>query len=181
MLLAGDEFGRTQGGNNNAYCQDNEISWLDWTLVERNQALLRFVQKMTALRVRYPILRRNRFLTGANDEELEVKDLTWVNASGSEMRDVDWQDGGMRCFGMLMDGRARPTGLRQRGTEATMLLVLNAHHELVKFTLPACPGGDRWQLLLDTNIADSEPESSFASGARYGITGRSLRLFALSA
>src|ERR1700694_5338639 len=135
MLLAGDEFGRTQGGNNNAYCQDNEISWLDWKLAASNQSLLRFVQKMTALRMRYPILRRNRFLTGACDEELEVKDLTWINASGNE-RAEDWHDALMRCFGMLMDGRARPTGLRQRGTEATILLALNAHHDLVEFTLP---------------------------------------------
>jgi glycogen operon protein len=181
MLLAGDEFGRTQRGNNNAYCQDNEISWLDWRLAERNQSLLRFVQKMTALRMRYPILRRNRFLTGAYDEELEVKDLTWINATGNEMRAEDWQDARMRCFGMLMDGRARPTGLRQRGTEATMLLVLNAHHDLVEFTLPACPGGDQWTLLLDTNAPEDAPAASFASGASYGITARSLLLFALSA
>jgi len=181
MLLAGDEFGRTQRGNNNAYCQDNEISWLDWRLAERNQSLLRFVQKMTALRMRYPILRRNRFLTGAYDEELEVKDLTWINATGNEMRAEDWQDARMRCFGMLMDGRARPTGLRQRGTEATMLLVLNAHHDLVEFTLPACPGGDQWTLLLDTNAPEDAPAASFASSASYGITARSLLLFALSA
>jgi glycogen operon protein len=181
MLLAGDEFGRTQRGNNNAYCQDNEISWLDWKLAEGNQPLLRFVQKMTALRMRYPILRRNRFLTGAYDEELEVKDLTWINASGDEMRDEDWQDARMRCFGMLMDGRARPTGLRQRGTEATMLLVLNAHHDLVQFTLPACPGGEHWALALDTNVPDSDDAASFASHSKYGMTGRSLVLFALIA
>jgi len=181
MLLAGDEFGRTQRGNNNAYCQDNEISWLDWSLLESNQSLLRFVRKLTALRKNYPILRRNRFLTGGYDEELEVKDLTWINASGHEMRDEDWHDGLMRCFGMLMDGRARPTGLRQRGTEATMLLALNAHHDLVEFTLPACTGGSNWALVLDTNAPESDPGSSFPSGAIYGVTGRSLLLFALVA
>jgi glycogen operon protein len=181
MLLAGDEFGRTQRGNNNAYCQDNDISWLDWTLVETNASLLRFVQKLTGLRSRYPILRRNRFLTGAYDEELEVKDLTWINASGDEMRAQDWQDARMRCFGMLMDGRARPSGLRQRGTEATMLLVLNAHHDLVQFTLPACSGGDHWALVLDTNVPDSDQAPSFGSASSYGMTGRSLVLFALVA
>jgi isoamylase len=118
MVLAGDEFGRTQQGNNNAYCQDNDISWLNWELGDKGKALIQFVQKITALRHKYPILRRNRFLTGAYDEELDVKDLTWVNASGQEMRAEDWADNGMRCFGMLMDGRARPTGVRQRGVGA---------------------------------------------------------------
>jgi glycogen operon protein len=178
MLLAGDEFCRTQQGNNNAYCQDNEVSWFDWTYVESNEALVRFVQKLTALRKRYPILRRNRFLTGVYDEELEVKDLTWINATGNEMRAEDWQDGLMRCFGMLIDGRARPTGLRQRGAEATMLLLLNAHHDLVEFTLPACTGGNHWALVLDTNVPDNADSGSFASGQSYGVTGRSLVLFA---
>jgi glycogen operon protein len=139
------------------------------------------VQQITALRMRYPILRRNRFLTGAYDQELEVKDLTWINASGNEMRGEDWQDGRMHCFGMLMDGRARPTGLRQRGTEATMLLVLNAHHDLVEFTLPACSGGDHWALVLDTHVPDADLASRFASGASYGMTARSLVLFTLVA
>lgn len=179
MLLAGDEFGRTQQGNNNAYCQNNEISWLNWQLAEKEQSLTRFVQKLTALRKKYPILRRNRFLTGAYDEELDVKDLTWVNASGSEMRAGDWADPHMRCFGMLIDGRARPTGLRQRGTEATMLLVLNSHHDLVEFTLPAVTGGDNWTLALDTNVPDPPDAGSFATGKSYGITGRSLVMFAL--
>ena len=179
MLLAGDEFGRTQQGNNNAYCQDNAISWVDWKLAAGNAAQIRLVQKLTALRHKYPILRRNRFLTGAYDEELEVKDLTWINASGAEMKSEDWGDGNMRCFGMLMDGRARPTGVRQRGTEATMLLVLNAHHDLVQFTLPACPGGEHWSVVLDTNAPESETTESFAAGDSYQVTGRSLLLFAL--
>jgi isoamylase len=132
------------------------------------------------LRHKYAILRRNRFLTGAYDDELEIKDLTWINASGAEMRAEDWGDGNMRCFGMLMDGRARPTGVRQRGTEATMLMVLNAHHDLVEFTLPACSGGDKWNIVLDTNAADSQQGGSYESADKYAVTGRSLLLFALS-
>ncbi|MEJ0034717.1 MAG: glycogen debranching protein GlgX [Gammaproteobacteria bacterium] len=180
MLLAGDEFGRTQQGNNNAYCQDNEISWLDWELDEPARSLLRFTQTLTSLRAKYPILRRNRFLTGAYDEELEVKDLTWINASGAEMRAEDWNDPRMHCFGMLMDGRARPTGVRQRGTEATMLLILNAHHDLVEFTLPLPVGSGSWRRLIDTNLPDGEDAPEFAGGAVYGVTGRSLLLFVLS-
>jgi glycogen operon protein len=180
MVLAGDEFARTQQGNNNAYCQDNEISWLNWNIDERGQSLTRFVQKVTALRHRYPILRRNRFLTGTYDEELEVRDLTWINASGAEMRNEDWSDGLMRCFGMLIDGRAQPTGVRQRGTEATMLLVLNAHHDLVQFKLPEAPGGTGWRLLIDTNVPENGAEPDFSVGDEYGVTGRSLLLFALT-
>jgi isoamylase len=86
----------------------------------------------------------------------------------------------MRCFGMLMDGRARPTGVRQRGTEATMLLVLNAHHDLVQFTLPSSPGGDTWSVVLDTNIPESDTGASVASGEQYAVTGRSLLLMALN-
>jgi isoamylase len=180
MLLAGDEFGRTQQGNNNAYCQDNEISWLNWDLHEKGQELIAWVQKLTGLRHKYPILRRNRFLTGAYDEELDVKDLAWINASGAEMRDEDWSDANMHCFGMLMDGRARPTGLRQRGTEATMLMVLNAHHDLVEFALPVCQGGDTWTLMLDSNVANGASVQKFANGYKYGVTGRSLLLLVLS-
>src|SRR5579863_418309 len=146
MLLGGDEFRRTQRGNNNAYCQDNELSWVDWSLQERQQSLIRFVQKLTWLRHQYPILCRSRFFTGEYNEELDVKDLTWINATGVEMRTEDWSDANIRCFGMLMDGCAQPTGVRQRGTEATLLLILNAHHDLVKFKLPAHPRGRTWSL-----------------------------------
>jgi isoamylase len=175
MLLAGDEFGRTQAGNNNAYCQDNEISWLDWDRRQQRDSLVSFVQKLCALRAQYPILRRNRFLTGQYDEELEIKDLAWINASGAEMTGDEWADTRMKCFGMLMDGRSRPTGVRQRGTEAAMLLVLNSHHDLVNFTLPAYPDGSAWSLLIDTNLTD-EPQYRGQSNDVYGVTGRSLIL-----
>jgi isoamylase len=179
MVLAGDEFGRTQQGNNNAYCQDNEISWLNWKQEGQDDPLTHFVRRLTALRHKYPILRRNRFLTGAIDEELDVKDLTWINASGAEMRSEDWTDANMRCFGMLIDGRARPTGVRQRGTEATMLIVFNAHYDLVEFTLPTSPGGNTWTLVLDTNIPDSEVAYTGKANENYGVTGRSLILLRL--
>jgi glycogen operon protein len=176
MLLAGDEFSRTQSGNNNAYCQDDEISWVDWDLMKKNESLVKFVQKLCELRAKYPILRRNRFLTGHYDEELEIKDLTWINASGAEMSAEEWGDDLMKCFGMLMDGRSRPTGVRQRGTEEAMLMVLNSHHDLVNFTLPQCPGGTGWSVLVDTNLRDGEPSYRGKAGDVYGVTGRSLIL-----
>ncbi len=175
MLLAGDEFGRTQGGNNNAYCQDNEVSWLDWNIGERGHSLIKFVQELTTLRHRYPILRRGRFLTGVVDAESGVKDVTWLNASGNEMRNEDWQNSNTRCFGMLLDGRARATGIRRASSDATMLMVLNAHHEAGGFTLPAIAGGTHWRLVFDTNAPNHEEE--FGVGDEYMITGRSVLLF----
>ncbi|HTV53086.1 MAG TPA: glycogen debranching protein GlgX, partial [Steroidobacteraceae bacterium] len=176
MLLAGDEFGRTQHGNNNAYCQDNDISWIDWDLAQKNQALVRFVQQLTELRHCYPILRRNRFLTGEYVEELGVRDVTWINANGQQMQPENWNDAGTRCLGMLMDGRAQPTGIRQRGQDATLLLVLNAHHDVVKFTLPECAGGSCWGLRIDSNRPDAAA-GRFRAGDSYDVTARSLLLF----
>jgi len=180
MMVAGDEFGRTQQGNNNAYCHDNEISWLNWNIDEHGKNLMRFVQRLTELRHKYPILRRTRFLTGEYNEELDVKDVTWINANGSEMQESNWADAAMRCFGMLIDGRAQTTGIRKRGHETTLLIVFNAHHDVVQFTLPECSGGRQWSLLIDTNISGKE-NGSFTTGEIYQVTARSLIVFTLEA
>jgi glycogen operon protein len=176
MLLAGDEFARTQQGNNNAYCQDNELSWVDWTLAIRNLAQVTFVQQLTLLRARYPILRRSRFLSAHENEALKLKEITWINASGEEMDEAHWTDTRMQCFGMLLDGRAQPSGIKQRGADATLLLVLNGYHDLVNFTLPGHEGDERWQLLVDTHVEGVLPRTAFARGDVYGVTGRSLLL-----
>ncbi len=185
MILAGDEFARTQGGNNNAYCQDNGISWLDWNIQEKGRLLTSFVQKLTGLRHKYPILRRNLFLTGEYNQELGVKDVTWINPNGSEMQEHDWADENMRCFGMLMDGRAQTTGIRQRGREATMLLVINGYRDMVAFTLPECAGGSQWSRLIDTNLEGNLEEQAkkpiFHTADTYTVTARSVLLFALEA
>jgi len=180
MILAGDEMGRTQQGNNNAYCQDNEISWVNWDIPLSATLERAFVQRLTWLRHQYPILRRARFFTGELIDAAGSRDITWINASSAEMRPEDWSDGGMRCFGMLMDGRAQPTGIGRRGEDATMLMILNGHHDLVKFTLPPHAGGKQWSLLIDTNIPQHEPESAgFPFGSVYDVTARSLLLFVL--
>jgi isoamylase len=176
MALAGDEFGRTQQGNNNAYCQDNSISWVDWELPRKHGGRVEFFRKLVALRQKYPILRRSRFLAGEANKEIDVRDVTWVNADGSEMTPEVWDDERTQSFGMLMDGRAQPTGIRKRGEDATLLMVVNAHHDLVKFTLPPCFEGRGWTRLVDTNDPDLT-EAEFAIGAVYDVTGRSLLLF----
>ena len=180
MMLAGDEFGRTQNGNNNAYCQDDEIGWFNWKIEQKGQCLTAFVRKLIALRHKYPVLRRNLFLTGEYNEELGVKDVTWINANGREMEDAQWGDHGMRCFGMLLDGRAQTTGIRQRGKEATLLIIINEHSDVVDFTLPESPGGDHWTILVDTNDPEAKNQPCDSNiGDEYKITPRSLRMFVL--
>jgi glycogen operon protein len=179
MLLAGDEFARTQNGNNNAYCQDNELSWLDWNHDDRAERLILFVKRLTSLRHRYPILRQKRFLSGVYNEDLEVKDVSWISATGKEMAEAEWNDSNTRCFGMLLDGRAQQTGIRQRGHEATLLIVFNSWQDVVKFTLPGTNGGGEWSLLADTNMPDLPEGSRFPIGHPYEVTGRSLLLLEL--
>jgi isoamylase len=179
MLLAGDEFGRTQGGNNNAYCQDNEVSWLNWNLENKGKSLIRFVQRLIHLRHRYPILRRNRFLTGEYVEELGVKDVTWIHPCGTEIIQEQWTDD-LRCFGMLLDGRAQTTGIRQRGHEATLLLVINVHHESQEFTFPESPGSNEWSLIVDTNSPGCEDHREpMTAGNALQVPSRSLQAFVL--
>ena len=164
MLVAGDEFGRTQRGDNNAYCQDNEISWVDWDIQEEGCVSMRFVKRLAAIRHRYPILRRNLFLNGQYIEELGVKDVTWIHPGGAEMDEQQWGDAVSRCFGMFLDGRAQTTGIRQRGKEATLLVIFNGHFEPVPFKLPGCAGTCRWSLLIDTNC-EEEASGYFAKSA----------------
>jgi glycogen operon protein len=183
MLLAGDEFGRTQKGNNNAYCQDNEISWVNWEHDEAGKALNRFAMRLTRLRRDYPVLRHTRFLTAEWNEDLGVKDSTWLTPAGTEMTSEQWGDGHARSLGLLLDGRAQTSGIRRRGSETTLLLLVNAHHDVVLFTLPDAKGGRDWERLVDTNLpdADDDPEdrAHFAFGHQYEVTGRSLLLFGL--
>ena len=166
MLLAGDEFGRTQQGNNNAYCQDNEISWVDWNITEDGAALIEFVRRLIALRHAFPILRRSRFLTGEYNEELDVKDVRWITPAATEMEAEQWQDANARCFGMLLDGRAQATGIKRPSMDATLLLVLNAYHDVVKFTLPEVVGGQAWRCLLDTNVPDRTDDAALPERRR---------------
>ncbi len=176
MVLAGDEFGRTQKGNNNAYCQDNAISWIDWRLSEDQKNLVKFFRNLTSLFHLYPVLRRSRFFTGETNPDIEVKDVTWIDASGVEMTAETWDNGLTKSFGMLLDGRAQVTGLKRPGADASMLAIFNAHHDVVEFTLPATPESAGWNRLMDTNDPDL-PAQAFEFGAVYEVTGRSMVLF----
>ena len=150
MLVAGDEFGRTQGGNNNAYCQDSEISWVDWSFGEDGQTLLDFTRKLAALRHKHPVLRRNRFYVGETDPDTGAKDVTWIKSDGLEVEQPDWTDAAMRCVGMLMDGRARSGPSGEEADHSTLLLLVNAGRDAIAFTMPEHQGGFAWTRLIDT-------------------------------
>jgi glycogen operon protein len=181
MILGGDEFGRTQGGNNNAYCQDNDITWFDWNLDQEGKDLLAFTRRLIGILRVYPILRRSRFLTGAHDGELNVRDVTWISAGGGEMTEADWNSPWIKCFGMLLDGRTRKTAMPRHGEDETVLMILNSFEGGVAFKLPEAVGGSQWSLVVDTNIPDAPPGANFFFGSSYDMTGRSLLLFSLAA
>jgi glycogen operon protein len=178
MLLAGDEFARSQGGNNNAYCQDNETSWVDWEGLDADgRDLIEFTRKLIALRRAHPLLRRARWPSGATNEDLGVKDITWVNPTGEEQTTEQWEDPMARCLGMLLDGRVDPSGpASPTQAGAPLLLVVNSYHDAVNFTLPSPAGCAEWTCLLDTNSPDEEI-GAFDPGDRFLVTGRSLLLF----
>jgi glycogen operon protein len=145
MLLAGDEIGHTQSGNNNAYCQDNELTWLDWSLRERNDDLLRFVRRLVDLRRSRLWLRRDTFLKGTR-RGAHAKDVTWLHPSGREMTEADWNDSALRAIAVHMDGA---TSRAANGGD--LLVVCNADHAHVELTLPEPPAGAVWQVLFDTS------------------------------
>jgi glycogen operon protein len=179
MLVSGDEFGRSQQGNNNVYCQDSELSWVNWNLDDEAKGLLEFTRSLIKLRKAYPILRRGRFLVGDFNAEIGVKDVTWVSPSGNEMTDDSWGTAETECLGMIMDGRAQPTGIHRLGSDATLLLILNAHQDTVNFKLPEVAQGKRWRVLVDTNTPEHVKNTSFEFCQEFVVTQRSLLLFEL--
>ncbi|MEW6430644.1 MAG: glycogen debranching protein GlgX [Myxococcota bacterium] len=152
MLLAGDELGRTQRGNNNAYCQDNELSWIDWNLGPRQQALLDFTRACIALRRSEPVLQRRNFFLGATLEDSRFRDLVWFHPSGRELAHADWENPELRCLGMFLGGDAiatrGPKGQRVKGD--TLLVYFNASAEAVEVVLPGEAWGHAWELVLET-------------------------------
>jgi isoamylase len=182
MLCAGDEIGRTQQGNNNAYGQDNEISWVDWRLDRRRRDLRSFVSYLIALRRRHPVLRRRQFFYGRRILGSELKDLSWFRPDGREMTEEDWNNPHTRCFGLRLAGDAieevDPRG--ERLVDDTFLILINAHHEGVPFVLPAHQRGVRWEALIDTRASRGQPGPRvLRPGKSYDLDGRSLAILKL--
>jgi isoamylase len=175
MLLAGDEFGQTQQGNNNAYCQDSPLAWLDWDLSAEQRALLDFVREIMLLRETQPVFCRRHFFQGRTIHGEEIKDLYWLKPDGTEMSDRDWASGFAQCLGMVLPGdqitEVDEHGERIVGDSFAMLF--NAHHEPIAFRLGARQRDVRWKRVLDTAAADA-PQRTFKHMSEFPLQARSL-------
>jgi len=182
MLLAGDESGRSQGGNNNAYCQDNELSWHTWPLPRAAVPQVEFTRRLIRLRLDNPVFHRRRFFQGRRIHGSAVKDLSWFRPDGKEMSEEEWHDGLARCLGLRLAGDAieEMDESGQPITGDTFMLLVNAHHEAVPFILPAHRAGMRWEPVLDTRdwtVPRRAP--TFRAGDTYPLEGRTLAVLRL--
>jgi glycogen operon protein len=178
MLLAGDEFGHTQQGNNNTYCQDNDLTWLDWEWDDNQRAMLDFVQQVIAIRRDQPVFRKRNFFQGRPIRGTDIKDITWGDPSGKPMADEAWSAGFVKCFGVGFYGY---TGeLDEQGEPRisdNLLLLFNAHWEPIDFKLPTRFVGSRWEVLMDTAVLQPRNKPKvYREGQNYPLQGRSIAL-----
>jgi glycogen operon protein len=175
MLLAGDELNHTQLGNNNAYCQDSTLTWLNWDLAPDQRELLEFVRELIKLRKQNPVFRRRHFFQGRPIHGLDVKDLSWLTPAGTEMSDQDWNAGYARCLGMglLGDQIDEIDAQGDRIVSGSFLILLNANHECVSFRISARAQDQNWELVLDTSSA-SMTRRSLGRLAEYPLQARSV-------
>jgi isoamylase len=179
MLLAGDEIGRTQRGNNNAYCQDNDISWIDWETGESGRRLLEFLRRLIGLRREHRVLRRQRFFRGTELPETPIKDITWLQRDGRERGPGDWHDPEDRCLAFVLSGEAdgyHRTASGEPEADENLLAILNAHPEPVVLVLPAAIYGEAWRTILDTAAEGPPDETLLEAGKSIRVPGRSVRL-----
>ncbi len=177
MIYAGDAVGHTQHGNNNAYCQDNEISWISWDLKPEDRDLLTFVQRMINLRKRHPVFRRRRFFQGRPIKGEAVKDVLWLKPNGNEMTEEEWRNSTIHCLGMFLSGQGleETDGRGRKVGDENFLLLLNAYHEDVSFTLPAFRPGDRWIAWMDTSRENGLRTADTVDGGKaYPLQARSM-------
>jgi isoamylase len=156
MICGGDEIGRTQKGNNNAYCQDNETTWLHWDLTSAQKDLLEFTRRMIELQRNQPVLRRRKFFQGRSIRGEDVKDIIWFGPNGNEMTDADWVANHVRCLGVFLSGKEIHE-MDEHGEPIegdSLFLMFNAHHESINFVLPPSGSRVRWQRIVDTSDLD---------------------------
>jgi isoamylase len=179
MMLGGDELSQTQNGNNNAYCQDNEISWLNWDVGSdaRRKKFLQFVQRCTTVFREQPVLQRRKFFIGRAIRGSDIKDVSFISPSGNEMTDEEWNTEFVKCLGMRLAGDMM-NEVDERGepiSGETLLLLLNHHWEEVPFTLPVTKDGQVWETMIDTRDDDA-PQRVCRGGEPFPLFGRSLAL-----
>ena len=180
MLCGGDEIGRSQGGNNNAYCQDNEISWFNWTLDDGGKELLNFTRELIAFRRAHRVLSRSKFFKGRRIRGSDVSDITWLRPDAQPMTDKEWDARWIRTLGIILggDGLDEYDEYGDRIIDDTMLVLFNAHAEPVPFTLPGHTENEEWQLLLDTRRPEFlEDGPRHAAATVFDLEARSIALF----
>ncbi|MBF0661552.1 MULTISPECIES: glycogen debranching protein GlgX [unclassified Rhodococcus (in: high G+C Gram-positive bacteria)] len=177
MLAHGDEMGRSQRGNNNVYCQDNELSWMDWSLAEANADLVAFTRNVIALRTEHPVFRRRRFFEGrpirSGDQS---RDIAWLTPSGEEMTPEHWDSGFGKSLAVFLNGEGipEPDQRGQRVVDTSFLLCFNAHHEPIEFVTPDGAHADEWSVAIDTDVADGVREFSVTAGKPILVEARSM-------
>jgi glycogen operon protein len=182
MIAHGDELGRTQAGNNNVYCQDNELSWVDWAAAEEkdeNRSLTEFTARLTALRAAHPIFRRQRFFQGRPIKGSNIDDIAWLRPDGEQMTEEDW-DTGYATIAVFLNGQGIPdrNELGERIVDDSFLLLINAHHEEITFTLPDEGYGRRWEVVVDTadpQLSDTGGEP-LEAGQAHGVAARAMKV-----
>jgi glycogen operon protein len=178
MLLGGDEIARTQGGNNNAWCQDNEISWYEWGLRGHQAELYDFTQNLIRLRREHPVFRRGKFLAGREQEGSGLPDVWWFRPDGQRMTKEDWDQPDLRVLGMFLNGQAIAAADHEgkRVVDDSFVLLFNAHHEDVDFTLPPGRFGATWTCELRTDDVACDGTEQFRAGDTVTMTSRSTLL-----
>jgi glycogen operon protein len=177
MLLGGDEMGRTQKGNNNGYCQDSEISWFDWDLVEGNEDLLNFTRELIYFRRQHPVFRRRKWFQGQSIRGKGISDIAWFNPDGSEMTDEEWDIGYAKSIGVFLDGGQIPSPgpQGQRISDDSFILFFNAHYDTMEFALPEALSTKEWSVVIDTKEPRFVTEEKIYTGSQAVlVTGRSL-------
>jgi isoamylase len=177
MLLGGDEIGRSQGGNNNGYCQDNEISWFNWESADKD--LLEFTRQLIQLRKEHPVFHRRRWFQGRPIHGAQVTDIGWFTPDGSEMTQEDWNGGFAKALGVFLNGEGiqSPDARGERVVDESFYVLFNAHHEPLQFTLPKRDWGDEWLVVLDTARSTPETEEQRQkAGQEVPVESRSLKV-----
>jgi isoamylase len=177
MISHGDEIGRTQGGNNNVYCQDSEIAWMDWSLCETNADLMTFARTVTGLRKNHPVFRRRRFFDGKliRSGDDEIRDIAWLTTAGVPMTPQDW-DSGFQCVAVFLNGEAipAPNARGERVVDDTFLLCFNAHSEPVEFMAAEGDYADEWTAELDSAASAGSSDLVVKAGRTFSVQGRSI-------
>ena len=180
MISHGDELGRTQGGNNNVYCQDNEISWVDWDDARDNEVLTEFTARLAALRAAHPVFRRQRFFQGRPIRGSDIGDIAWLRPDGLQMDDADWNGGHAQSLAIFLNGAGIPDRdeVGERVVDDSFLLLVNAHHQQATFTLPDAAYGRAWDVVVDTAdpLLVHARRRTPGPGDRQRIPARSMRV-----